>query len=58
MALETKYRLDQFSRVFDLRNSGGQPNLLIDGQAVNLRRIRSTSSSNRIRAYSPVYLRW
>lgn len=35
MALESKYRLDQFSGVFDLRNSEGKPYLLIGGQAVN-----------------------
>jgi hypothetical protein len=35
MALESKYRLEQFSRVFDLRNSEGKPYLLIGGQAVN-----------------------
>lgn len=35
MALDPKYRLEQFSSVFDLRNSEGKPYLLIGGQAVN-----------------------
>ena len=35
MALAPKYRLEEFSGVFDLRNSEGKPFLLIGGQAVN-----------------------
>jgi hypothetical protein len=35
MALVSKYRLEQFSKVLDLRNSEGKPYLLVGGQAVN-----------------------
>ena len=35
MALGSKYRLEEFAEVFDLRDSDGRPFLLIGGQAVN-----------------------
>lgn len=35
MAVKPKYRLEQFSAIFDLRNQEGAPYLLIGGQAVN-----------------------
>ena len=35
MALGSKYRLEEFAQVFDLRDSDGRPFLLIGGQAVN-----------------------
>ena len=35
MAIGSKYRLEEFAEVFDLRDSDGRPFLLIGGQAVN-----------------------
>lgn len=53
MELETKYRLDQFSSVFDLRNSEGKPYLLIGGQAVNFWAERYIREDPNLQALEP-----
>lgn len=53
MALDRKYRLEEFSSVFDLRDSEGKPYLLIGGQAVNYRAERYLTTIRSSNGYSP-----
>jgi len=55
MALDPKCRIEQFSSVFDLRNSEGKPYLLIGDQAVNFwaeRYLRDDPNLERLQPFT------
>lgn len=53
MALSSKFRLEQFEEIFDLRNAEGKPFLLIGGQAVNYWAERYRAVEPRIDSLQP-----
>jgi hypothetical protein len=53
MALGSKYRLEEFAEVFDLRDSDGRPFLLIGGQAVNYWAERYRSIEPSLELFQP-----
>ncbi len=53
MALGSKYRLEEFIEVFDLRDSSGRPFLLIGGQAVNYWAERYRSFESSLELFQP-----
>ena len=53
MALGSKYWLEEFAEVFDLRDSDGRPFLLIGGQAVNYWAERYRSIEPSLELFQP-----